>query len=160
MWINSSVILNNLTLHELAIVVCIEAIDILKRLVASGRKELENALASAHINLGVALAGLTQYEEAIDEYNHAIKILKTLTEENNIAAVYMNLGNALRDLTRHEEAIVSFCQELWKIILSSDPLLSINPIMQLLLIHPCSELKYRQQTWPLVLKVAINLFPL
>jgi tetratricopeptide (TPR) repeat protein len=76
------------------------------------RVELENDLARALINKGIALWALGRLEEAIDYYDEAIKIRRRLVEvegrvelENDLAKALINKGVALSDLGRHKEAI-------------------------------------------------------
>jgi tetratricopeptide (TPR) repeat protein len=73
---------------------------------------LENDLAGALVNKGVALRDLGHHEEAIDCYEEAIEIRRRLVEvegrvelENDLANALMNKGVALSDLGRHGQAI-------------------------------------------------------
>jgi tetratricopeptide (TPR) repeat protein len=76
-----------------------------------GRVELENDLAGALMNKGVALWALGRHSEAIDCCEEAIGIRRRLVEEgrveleNDLASALVNKGNALSDLGRHGEAI-------------------------------------------------------
>jgi tetratricopeptide (TPR) repeat protein len=76
-----------------------------------GRLELENNLARALMNKGVALSNLGRHGEAIDYYDEVIGIYRRLVEEgrveleNDLAGALMNKGNALLYLGRHGEAI-------------------------------------------------------
>jgi tetratricopeptide (TPR) repeat protein len=77
-----------------------------------GRVELENDLAGALVNKGVALWALGRLREAIDCYEEAIGIRRRLVEvegrvelENYLARALMNKGTALSDLGHLSEAI-------------------------------------------------------
>jgi tetratricopeptide (TPR) repeat protein len=77
-----------------------------------GRLELENDLASALMNKGIALRELGRHREAIDCYNEAIKMRRHLVEvegrvelENYLADALVNQGVALWALGRLREAI-------------------------------------------------------
>jgi tetratricopeptide (TPR) repeat protein len=77
-----------------------------------GQWELENDLARALMNKGVALSALGRHEEAIDYYDEAIGIYRRLVEvegrvelENDLAGALMNKGVALSLLGRLKEAI-------------------------------------------------------
>ena len=78
------------------------AARILERLVASGRRELENDLAIVYNNLGVALRAQGDLDGAIDVYAKVREIRERLVAsgrrelENDLAIVYNNLGVALR----------------------------------------------------------------
>lgn len=72
---------------------------------------MENNLASAYMNKGVSLDDLGKLEEAIGEYNKAIKIRERLVNElkqdqfaNDLASDYMNKGVSLRIMGKLEEA--------------------------------------------------------
>jgi tetratricopeptide (TPR) repeat protein len=87
-----------------------------------GRVELENDLASALMNKGVALSDLGHHEEAIDCCEEAIGIYRRLVEVegrvelvNDLAMALVNKGVALRKLGHHEEAIDCY-EEAIKII--------------------------------------------
>lgn len=58
--------------------------------------------ASAHVNLGVAYAGVGQHREAIESYKHAIVLKPEST------AAHFNLGVAYYDLGDYREAIESY----------------------------------------------------
>jgi tetratricopeptide (TPR) repeat protein len=76
-----------------------------------GQWELENDLAMALMNKGVALWQMGRHGEAIDCYEEAIGIRRRLVEEgrveleNDLANALMNKGTALRELGRLSEAI-------------------------------------------------------
>jgi tetratricopeptide (TPR) repeat protein len=76
-----------------------------------GQWELENDLAMALMNKGVALWQMGRHGKAIDCYEEAIGIRRRLVEEgrveleNDLANALMNKGAALSLLGRHEEAI-------------------------------------------------------
>jgi tetratricopeptide (TPR) repeat protein len=77
-----------------------------------GRVELENDLAMALMNKGVALSDLGRLKEAIDCYNEVVGIYRRLVEvegrvglANYLAMALVNKGNALRELGHHSEAI-------------------------------------------------------
>jgi tetratricopeptide (TPR) repeat protein len=76
-----------------------------------GQWELENDLAMALMNKGVALWQMGRHGKAIDCYEEAIGIRRRLVEEgrveleNDLANALMNKGTALRELGRLSEAI-------------------------------------------------------
>jgi tetratricopeptide (TPR) repeat protein len=86
-----------------------------------GQWELENDLAMALMNKGVALSDLGHPKEAIDCYDEVIGIYRRLVEvegrvelANELAMALVNKGNALWALGRHKEAI-DCCEEAIKI---------------------------------------------
>jgi tetratricopeptide (TPR) repeat protein len=99
--------------HKEAIDCHDEAIGIYRRLVeVEGRVELENELAMALINKGIALRNLGHHREAIDYYDEAIGIYRRLVEVEGrveladyLATALINKGIALRDLGRLNEAL-------------------------------------------------------
>jgi tetratricopeptide (TPR) repeat protein len=111
---NLGVSLSSLSRYEEAVKEYKKSIEIIERLVLSGRTEIENELAKAYMNLGNALCYLTRYEEAVEEYKKTIEIKERLvlsgrTEiENELAGAYVSLGNALRYLTHYEEAVKKY----------------------------------------------------
>jgi tetratricopeptide (TPR) repeat protein len=93
-----------------------EVIGIYRRLVeVEGRVELENDLARALMNKGIALLYLGRFSEAIDYYDEVIGIYRRLVEvegrvelENDLATALMNKGIALSGLGRLSEALQCF----------------------------------------------------
>ena len=77
--------------------------------------DLENNLAAAYMNKGVSLDSLGRLEDAITEYDTAIKIRERLVNElnqdqfaNALAMAYMNKGVSLNSLGRMEDAITEY----------------------------------------------------
>jgi tetratricopeptide (TPR) repeat protein len=111
-----------------AIDYCDEVIGIYRRLVeVEGRVELENDLAMALMNKGIALWELGHHSEAIDYCDEVIGIYRRLVEvegrvelENDLAKALMNKGIALRNLGRHSEALRCYDEGigLWEMMMA------------------------------------------
>jgi tetratricopeptide (TPR) repeat protein len=91
-----------------------------------GRVELENDLASALMNKGVALWALGHHSEAIDCYDEAIRIYRHLVEvegrmelANYLAMALINKGVALQDFGRYSEALQCYDEGigLWEMMM-------------------------------------------
>ena|GEM_PF-5471558 len=100
--------------HRISLDLFHGASAILERLVAGGRSELENDLASAVMNRGVSLDSLGRLTEAVADYARAIEILERLVAggrsefENHLAGAVMNRGNSLDSMGRLTEAVADY----------------------------------------------------
>jgi serine/threonine-protein kinase len=81
-----------------------DAGEILERAAAAGRAaiRLRPEVASAHCQLGLAVAALGHLAEAITEFRTAVQI------EPNLATAHYYLGNALAEQGHHQEAMAEY----------------------------------------------------
>jgi protein O-GlcNAc transferase len=76
-----------------------EAVRLIRQALA-----IDGGFADAHVNLGNALAGLKQFDQAVASFGQALKL------NANLPQAHYNLGNALKATGRIEAAIAAYRQ--------------------------------------------------